>query len=77
MAHVNEARELADLGMIYSESFSTRTNGGQIFKWPTVAKVDVVMEIGFYTEGKPCSATGIVVSVLEPPFSRDWAIARC
>ena len=52
MAHLNKATQFADLGMVYCESFSTWTIGGQIFEWPTVAKVYVVMDIGFYVKGK-------------------------
>ena len=47
MAHVDKAGQVADLGMVHCKSFSTRTDGGQIVKWPAVAKVDVVMEISF------------------------------
>ena len=52
MAHVNKAGHFADLGMVHCESFSTRTEGGQIVQRPAVTKMDMVMEISFCIKEK-------------------------
>ena len=77
MAHANKTRQFAYLGMVHCESFSAQTVGGQTIEWPAVAKVNVVMEIGFYIKERAVLSTGILVSVLEHPFSHTWAIVHC
>ena len=48
MPHVNEIRQLADLGMVHCVPISTGKKGRQIVQRPAVAKMDVVMKVILY-----------------------------
>ena len=45
MSHMNESGQLANLRMVNREVGTTRTCRREIVKWPTVAKMHMVMEI--------------------------------